>query len=74
MSPLSIVLTSIVITPFALLAMVLTRNRLTRERLLVQAVRQIRSSRPGESRARGVLLFVLFYGFMFLAVVIGQHV
>ena len=74
MSPLSIVLTCLVITPFALLAMVLTRNRLTRERLLVQAVRQIRSPQPGESRLRGVLLFALFYGFMFLAVVIGQHV
>jgi hypothetical protein len=74
MSPLSIVLTLLVITPFALLAMALTRDRLTRERLLFRAIRQIRSPKPGESRARGVLQFVLFYGFMFLAIVIGQHI
>jgi hypothetical protein len=73
MSPISFVLGFLILTPFALGAMVLTRNRTTRERLLSQAIRQIRSPREGESRTWGVVLFAFFYAFMFIAMEIGLH-
>jgi hypothetical protein len=73
MSPTSVILGFLVITPFALGAMVLTRNRTTRERLLFQAIRQIWSPREGETRRWGFVLFAFFYAFMFLAMEIGIH-
>jgi hypothetical protein len=64
----------LILTPFALGAMILTRNRKTRERLLSQAIREIRSPGEGESRLDGIILFAFFYAFMFIAMEIGIHI